>query len=308
MPESRRNPELDLLHPAVALVYCGVGLVMAMCAMQPVYLALTLAGALAWRACLVGARRTLRGLAWQVPCALVVAAANGLFVASGATELFRVGARAFYLEAFAYGLCQGAMLVSAMLCFANAAEVLTTDKVMGLLGNAAPTVSLMLSMTLRLVPRFLARAEESRAAVAACTAAKGEAGEVSVGRPTPLRSRREAPRAPRVREAMRLSSVLLGWGLEDSLETADAMRARGWGAAPRRTTYRRERLRRTDACALAVVALLAAASGAAAWAACAGFSFYPRLRGLAPWYSYAPYALYLALPVLLHVKEVLAWN
>ena len=287
------SAELDLIHPAVALVYCGVSLALGMCAMQPVYLALGLAGALLWRACLVGWRRVLRGLVWQVPCALLVAAANAVFVASGSTPLLMVGTRAFYLEALVYGLCQGAMLVLVLVSFANAAEVLTSEKVMSLLGNAAPVVALMLSMTMRLIPRFVSRADESRAAVGACTAARG------TGHP---------PRRQKTSGALRLSSVLLGWGLEDSLETADAMRARGWGSARRRTTYRRQRFRRTDALLLAAVALLAASSAAAAWTACAGFSFYPRIHGLAPWYSYLPYALYLALPLILHAKEALAWN
>ena len=289
----RDNTGFDLIHPAVALAYCGVSLAMAMCAMQPVYLALALVGALLWRACLVGPRRVLRGLLWQIPCALLVALANAVFVASGSTALLTVGTRAFYLEALAYGLCQGTMLVAVLVSFANAAEVLTSDKVMSLLGNAAPVVALMLSMTMRLIPRFVSRADESQAAVSACTAAVGN-GRTS--------------RRKKTAGALRLSTVLLGWGLEDSLETADAMRARGWGAARRRTTYRRQRFRRTDALMLAIVLLLAASSVAAAWAACKSFAFYPRLHGLAPWYSYLPYALYLALPVILHVKEALAWN
>lgn len=293
------NPELDLLHPAVALAYCGVSLVMAMCAMQPVYLGLTLAGTLAWRVCLVGRRRVLHGLAWQVPCALVIALANVIFVPSGSTQLFMTGSRAFYLEALAYGLCQGAMLVSVMLSFSNAAEVLTSDKVMGLLGGVAPVVALMLSMTMRLIPRFVDRAGESRDAVDACTAARGE-GTLSDGA--------RASRRRRTRDAPRLSSVLLDWGLEDSLETADAMRARCWGAARRRTTYRRQRFRRADGAALLLVAALAVSSALAAWTACSAFAFYPRLRGLAPWFSYMPYVLYLALPVMAHVKEFLVWR
>ena len=87
---------------------------------------------------------------------LVVAAVNPLFSAMGSTELFRIGLRAVYLESLAYGLCMGMLLVSVVLWFSNASHVLTSDKVMGLFGNVAPVIALMLSMAARLVPRFRA--------------------------------------------------------------------------------------------------------------------------------------------------------
>lgn len=265
----------DLFHPAVALAYCGVALVFAMCAMQPVYLLLTLVGQLAWRSQLVGVRRALGALAWQLPLVAVIAVANALFVASGSTELLRVGSRAFYLESLCYGACQGLMLAGVLVAFANAATVLSADKVMALLGNAVPTVALMVSMTLRLVPTFVRRGSEIRDAARACTAARVAA-------------------SGRVRESMRLSTVLMGWGMEDSLEVADAMRARGWGAAARRTTYQRTRFRAADAAAVALVGALALSAAAA----CASFSFYPRIAGWAPWFSYAPYVAFLTVPIL----------
>ena len=302
MTGSEAHVELDLLHPAVALAYCGMSLVLAMCAMHPVYLLLCLLGALAWRVCLMGARSALAPLAWQLPLALVVAVANAVFVSSGSTVVLRVGVRAFYLEALLYGLCQGLMLVDVLTCFANASEVLTADKVMALLGGSMPTVALMLSMTMRLVPRFSRRASQVQDAARACTAAGGTT-EPGAGRGTRRRARRCL-----LDQRLRLSTVLLGWGLEDSLETADSMRARGWGAAPVRTSYRRQRFRATDALALALVALLSVASALSAWAACVSFSFYPQAQGLAPWFSYAPYVAFLLLPLALHLKEVHTWR
>ncbi|KGI71316.1 hypothetical protein HMPREF9458_02684, partial [Eggerthella lenta 1_1_60AFAA] len=53
------------------------------------------------------------------------------------------------------------------------------------------------------------------------------------------------------------------------------------------------------------LALLAAA---AAWAACAEFRFYPTIGGLAPWWSYLPYALFACLPLAITAKEHLRWR
>ena len=320
----------DLLHPAVAVVYFFALLVLAMTAMHPVYLALAWAGALACRAGMHGWREAAGTLRWQLPVVAVIAVANCLFVGSGSTVILQIGVRAFYAEALFYGACSGLMLCCVLLVFQNASDVLTSDKVMAVLGRRLPTVSLMVSMTMRLVPQFARRGEEVRGAARACTAAAGprdhpmgelmddddegassadageaEEDEVAEGGASEggvRRGRREAKRRRRrrrIRESLRLVTVLMGWGMEDSLETADAMKARGWGAAERRTTYQRYRFRRTDTVVLIAVVLLAVASAAAAWTAVGEFSFYPVISGLAPWWSYAPFALFAFAPSIL---------
>lgn len=84
--------------------------------------------------------------------------------------------------------------------------MLEYDKVLALLGNAAPVLALMISMCMRLIPQFLRRGRT--------VLAVQDAIDVP-GR---------APADP-VRSRLRASSVLMGWGMEDSLERADAMRS-----------------------------------------------------------------------------------
>lgn len=309
-----RETIFDRYHPAVALLYCGVVLVFSMAAMQPMYLMLTFLGLFTFDAVLRGAKAPLRNLIWQAPLVLVLAVANPLFVSVGSTELFRIGLHAVYLEALVYGLCQGLMLVNALLTFSIAARVVTSDKVLCVLGNAVPTIALMISMTMRLVPQFVRRGKSISSTQKACTAATHDARAVcTVACAATVPSGKQVPnrlsRAPKTnRKAffaskLRLSTVLMSWGMEDSLETADAMRARGWGVAGKRTTYQRYRFRCTDALAAAFIALIALAAAASAYAACAQFSFYPRISGIAPWFSYLPYVVLLALPTVFEVKE-----
>ncbi len=300
----------DRYHPAVALLYCGVVLVFSMAAMQPVYLLLTFFGLFVFDAVLRGAKAPLRNLMWQAPLVLILAVANPLFVSVGSTELFRIGLHAVYLEALVYGLCQGLMLVNALLAFSIAARVVTSDKVLCVLGNAVPTIALMISMTMRLVPQFVRRGKSISSTQKACTSASHSARAACTAVPSPEKpAQKRLYRAPKTgRKAffankLRLSTVLMSWGMEDSLETADAMRARGWGVAGKRTTYQRYRFRRADALAAAFIALIALAAAASAYVACAQFSFYPRISGIAPWFSYLPYLVLLALPTVLELKE-----
>ncbi len=160
----------DRYHPAVALIYCGVLLAFSMAAMHPVYLLATFAGLVAYNAVLRGAKSALSGMLWQAPLVLILAIANPLFVSAGSTELFRIGLHAVYLEALCYGLCQGLMLVNVLLAFSIAARVVSSDKVLCVLGNATPTLALMISMTMRLVPQFVRRGKAIADTQKACTA------------------------------------------------------------------------------------------------------------------------------------------
>lgn len=289
-----KRTAFDLFHPVVALCYFAVMLVLGMTAMQPACLLITFGSAFAYSVVLRGWRATARSLAWQLPLVLFVALANALFSAMGSTELFRVGSRAFYLESFAYGACMGVMLAGVLMLFSNASKVLTSDKIMALLGGSAPTMGLMLSMTARLVPQFVRRGACIADVERACTSA--HPAEAPAGRFAAMRG------------YLRRTSVLMGWSMEDSLETADAMKARGWGACPRRTAYERYRFRRFDAAAIACGGALAILAALAVGAACAQFRFYPTIGGLGPWWSYLPYALFACLPLVVTAEERLRWR
>lgn len=201
----------SMSHPAVPALYIVLTLGLTMFSMQPVLIALSLAGGLAYGFATRGAARTLGALRWQLPVILIIALVNPLFSASGSTELFRIGMRAVYLESMVYGLCMGGLFVASVLWFEAAASMLGYDKVLALLGNAAPVIALMISMCMRLIPQFLRRGRT--------VLAVQDAIDVP-GR---------APADP-VRSRLRASSVLMGWGMEDSLERADTMRSRGWSA------------------------------------------------------------------------------
>lgn len=149
----------SMSHPAVPALYIVLTLGLTMFSMQPVLIALSLAGGLAYGFAMRGAARTLGALRWQLPVILIIALVNPLFSASGSTELFRIGMRAVYLESMVYGLCMGGLFVASVLWFEAAASMLEYDKVLALLGNAAPVIALMISMCMRLIPQFLRRGD-----------------------------------------------------------------------------------------------------------------------------------------------------
>ena len=268
-------------HPAVPAAYLALTLALVMAAMQPVLIALALMGGLAYECVVGGPRAALATVRWQLPVVLLVSLVNPLFVSEGTTVAFCLGARPVYWESLWYGVAMGGMFVASIVWFRVAAALLPMDRVTALLGNVAPVVTLMISMSMRLIPRFV---RQGRVVAAVHDVALPAARD-------------------RVGTRMRLTSALMGWGLENSLETADAMRARGWGAVGCRSTYARVRWTGRDAAALAALAAAGAMTALLAWRAAGAYAFYPVATPLVWWWGYVPYAGWMLVPAVLHVRE-----
>lgn len=353
--------------------YLAVTLGLTMFSMHPLLIALSFAGGLAYGACVRGWRTQALSLRWQLPVVLVIGLVNPLFVSMGSTELFDLFGRPVYAESLLYGCAMAGLFVASAQWFGIGSAMLSYDKVLGLLGNVVPTVALMVSMTMRMVPRFV-RQGRTIAAVQdvalSCmgldcapsegvASASGEAGASTSGEvgasmsgasipgeagasmleetgasATAPRRRREPARllrarrlsdrvtgcpsdrmpvrlsdrvtgrlSNRVKGRLRQSSVLMGWAMEDSLETADAMRARGWGARRQRTTYLPYRFTLRDAAVLLVLTVAAAVCIWASWTATNAYEFYPRLAPIRAWWGYVPYAAWMFVPAALHLYE-----
>ena len=103
-------------------------------------------------------------------------------------------------------------------------------------------------------------------------------------------------------------SILVTWSLENAVETADSMRARGYGTA-KRTAYSPFRFAVHDGLALAALSALLAVHLVFLLRG-DGYVFYPRLGPLdaVPLGAYAAYAALLAFPLILEAKERWSWR
>lgn len=276
-------------HPTVGFSYLAIAIVFCMAAFHPVYVAISFAGALASSFVFKGVKPTLRSLAWIVPLCLIIAVCNMIFTAAGATELFSAFGRSFYLESLCYGATMGGMFAAMMLWFMVYATVMDSESTATVMGNVLPLVSLMISQVMRLVPQFIRRGQAVGAVMSATSAAAARTKKETMG------------------QNLRILSVLMGWGMEDGIVRSDAMRARGYGSGIKRTRYRRQRFALRDGIALAVMFALAALNAFLASVACSQFGFYPYMDTLVVWWGYGPYGLFVAIPLLLAIKERLAW-
>lgn len=214
-------------HPAVGFAFFASVLLFSMCWMHPLYLAITLFGASAYQIRLKGFRAAARSMRYLLPAAVLTALLNALLGYTGSTVLFSLPwGKAVSTEALLFGTAAAVMLISSLQWFACCSAVMSADKWLNLFGRRMPTLSLLLSMTARMLPllggRLRAMAEAQR----------------SMGRETE-RGRFDL----RLRRAVAMLSALISWSMESAVETADSMKSRGYGL-PGRTSFAVYRLDR----------------------------------------------------------------
>ena len=137
------------------------------------------------------------------------------------------------LESIVYGLASGLMLAGVISWFSVFHEVMTSDKFMYLFGKVIPAFSLLLSMTLRFVPRFTGQIKRV-AEAQQCIGRNVNNGNVF----------------QRAAHGLKILSITTTWALENSVETADSMKSRAYGLRGR-TNFSIYRFARRDGMLLA---------------------------------------------------------
>jgi energy-coupling factor transport system permease protein len=273
------------VNPRALAAWSGACLLIALAGTNPLY-----RGAVVVAAAATLAATALPGRSWrplQVGLVLTVLGAillNGLTAHLGATVLvvipdwLPVFGGAVTLEALAYGAVQGLGLVAAVLAFAPWALALESHQVVDALPRHLERTGLLVASALNLAPR-LAR---SFAGIAESQRMRGW-----------------RPRGPRSWGEVLLPTMLTA--LEDSLQLAEAMEARGFGSGPR-SRYADVRWSLADGAVLAASGLAAAGFLASRiWLSAPDWHPYPVLQ--AP--SLEPLA---GAACLLLITPALAWR
>ena len=290
-----RNDAFSRCHPLVNFLYFALVLLGAMLLQHPVCQAISLIGAIACFCTLGGEKPGGFRLWYALVLFAVTAAVNPAFSHEGRTILrYLPSGNPLTLESILYGIGAGLTLCTALVWFSCYTRIMTSDKFVYLFGRIVPALSLVLSMTLRFVPRFSAQARR----VSKAQAAVGN--DMHTG-----------SLLHRIKCALMVFSILVTWSLENAVDTADSMRARGYGL-PGRTAFSIYRLTERDRRALAWLlgwgsyVLCGALAGGLRW------QYYPTMRGGAVTPMTASFFVgYLALcvtPIILDWEEGRRWR
>lgn len=228
-------------HPVVLLFHMLLVLAVSMLSLHPLVLACSLLGALLYTAYLAGWRELRGTLVLVAGITILSALANSLFNSTGSSVLFTLpwGA-SFTLEALLFGSSTGLVLGCVIAWFGCYKYVMTSSKIMYLFGGILPSLSLIFTMVLGFIPRFIAqyhRIERSQSGIGMGVQNGGLTA--------------------RLHHVFVITSIMTTWALEGSLQTADSMRSRGYGIG-KRSHYAPYRFCGRDAvmlCAMLILSL-----------------------------------------------------
>ena len=220
-------------HPFVIFLYFTVVLAYCICFMHPLFLMISLFCAFMWAFCLNKKQFVRFCLAYILPFMCISVLFNIAFNHAGATILtYLPDGNPLTLESIIYGGAAAMLLAAVVTWFSCFNQIMTADKFVYLFGKIMPSLSLVLALALRFVPKFKAQMKTVQNAQR-CLGRSVSSGTVW----------------QRVCNAAKILSIMVTWALEDAIETADSMKSRGYGLSGR-TAFSIYRFDRRDRVAL----------------------------------------------------------
>lgn len=215
-------------HPLVNFCYFGVIITLAMTIMHPLYLFIALLSQSCYAFLLRGHHFFHQGK-FFLPLILIAVVINAGFNHQGATILayFPSGNPLTY-ESICYALAAALALANVLVSFYCFSQIIDSEKFIYLFGRILPALALIISMTLRFIPKF-----------------KQQLHSIRQNRQTFGADLNQGSLWQKIHHALSIFSILLTWTLENALITADSMKSRGYGTT-KRTAFSLYRFERRD--------------------------------------------------------------
>lgn len=282
-------------HPTVSMLYFVLVIGLAMCLNHPVCLGMSFICGLSYSIYLKGKKAVRFNLKYMLPLLIMTMLINPAFSHEGVTILtYLPSGNPLTLESILYGISTAFLLITVIAWFSCFNAVMTSDKFVYLFGRIIPALSLILSMSLRFVPRFAAQIK------VISNAQKCVGRDVSNG-----------GILKRAKHGIKILSVLVTWALENAIDTADSMKARGYGL-PGRTAFSNYRFDKRDKKALIFLLLCGGIIITGVALGKFKFVYMPILFGadFDIWQAglFIFYLALCAMPLILNEKENLKWK
>lgn len=282
--------EFEKFHPVVNLLYFISVILFSMIFMHPVCIGISVVCFVLYSIYLGGANALKFNMFFMVPMLIVAIMMNVLFNHEGVTIIaYFPDGNPFTMESLIYGIASAFLLVSVVAVFSVINKIMTTDKLLCVFGRITPSLSLIMSMTLRFVPRFITHIKSVYQA----------------------NSDEDLKLFDKLKLAVKSFYATVGWAMENSIETADSMRARGYGLC-RRTAYSNFKLGKRDTFLLCLIMGLDVAIVLLKVFAKVSWQYFPKIEfGEIEGFELLFFCVYLALfllPFIIEVWEVFRWK
>lgn len=291
--ESNKLKSFSSLHPFVLMVYFLSILVVSMFSTNPLMLTLSLIGGMMFSIMMNSKKAFLSDLAFYIPMFFLIAIINPLFSHNGVTPLFFMNGNPVTLEAILYGGNIALMLLAVVYWCKCYSLIMTTDKFLFLFGKIIPKLALVLSMALRFIPLFREKHREFRT-VQSASGLYDQKGFVN-----------------KILCELKVFSALVTWSLENSVDTASSMKARGYGLKGR-THFSMYKFRKRDGLMLTLNLVLFSVIAFGMAGEFVDFSFYPIVTEIKTGFFqivvYISMGIMSLLPFITELWEVILWK
>ncbi len=287
--------EFSEYHPSVIFTYFLFAFLFTCAHFNPISLFIAFSSAFVYLAVLKGRKELYRNIVLMPLLFFSMALINPAFNHGGVTILMYLpSGNPLTMESVFFGLIAAGMILAVILYFSCFNEIMTSDKLIYLFGKIIPSLSLIFSMTLRLVPKF-------REQIKAVSKA-----QKCIGRNTSDRNL-----IKRLKSGLTIFSVMVTWSIENAIETADSMKSRGFGTS-KRTAFSMYSFTKRDKNALFLILALALYVFLGSSFGVFDFTYFPYVK----WAGISPYAisvyiaelLLLLMPVIIEITELRRWK
>lgn len=284
--------EFSTFHPSVIFCYFIVTIAFSMFIMHPVFLTISLFFSITYSV-MLGGKKALKFNAYFIlPMTLFSTLINIIFNHNGKTVIGHLpwGIPITY-ESLIAGFATSVMIAVVICWFSCYNVIMTNDKFIYLFGKRMPAVSLTLSMIFGFVPRFKAQFKKT------VTAQKCIGCDISTG-----------SISQRVKNLTKIMSVMTTWALENSIETADSMRGRGYGLKGK-THFSIYKFQKKDCIALIFIILSFIYILANVLSGNIEYEYYPTvdIQMNLP-IVFGVFLILCAMPVVIEFREILKWK
>lgn len=287
--------EFKTYHPVVNLIYFVFVIGFSCFFMHPVCLVISFFCSFLYSVLLKGRRAVKINLLYMLPTIVFMALINPVFNHRGATVIcYLPDGNPLTAESVIYGISTALMIASVICFFFCYSEVMTSDKFIYLFGKIIPSISLIVSMTFRLVPDFITKFRE-----------------VAYAQKCMGRDVWDGSLINRAKNALAVISVMVTRTLENSVETADSMKARGYGISGR-TSFSIYKFDKRDTGVLVCIGLFGVYVFSGAMMGAMDFSYFPYLKSAdTSFFTISVFVAYFLLclsPVIIELVEVRRWK
>ncbi len=291
----KKSSEFINYHPVVNFIYFVAVIGFSMFLMNPICLVISLISAFVYSVVINGKGTLKLGIYGILPMMIVAAFVNSFFNHQGMTIIaYFPNGNPLTLEAIIYGALAAAMIGAVIFWVSCYNTIFTADKLIYLFGKIMPAMSLVISMTMRFVPRFKTHIRQ------VVDAQKGIGRDASKGKVL-----------NRIKMGMSVLSIMTSWIMENSLETAASMKARGYGLRGR-TTFSLFRFTKRDAGMLVFIICISACIFLGLFGGGLRFECFPTFEmAEITILSASVYAVYFMLcmaPIFIEVRMKYRWN